>query len=133
MSTTNYVGGKLKLKGAALKVTGSGDKKKKKKALLDSALVALQDGSGPTSPTDATSPTGAELKGSLTGRPLPPKSIEEDRRTEAQKRYDEKRRKLEEGQIAKLAAKSHRERIKDFNDYLGNLSEHHDIPKVGPG
>uniref|UniRef100_A0A7N2LT36 Uncharacterized protein n=1 Tax=Quercus lobata TaxID=97700 RepID=A0A7N2LT36_QUELO len=25
------------------------------------------------------------------------------------------------------------ERIQDFNQYLANMSEHYDIPKVGPG
>ena len=33
--------------------------------------------------------------------------------------------KIEKGEI-----KSHRERVKDFNDYLGNLTEHYDLPKV---
>ena len=26
-----------------------------------------------------------------------------------------------------------RERIAEYNEHLSNLSEHHDIPKVGPG
>ena len=56
-----------------------------------------------------------------------------DRRTDAEKRYAERMAALEEGRLRKLAAKSHRERVADFNAYLSNLSEHHDIPKVGPG
>jgi protein FAM32A len=32
-----------------------------------------------------------------------------------------------------LARKSHKEKVSEYNDYLGKLSEHHDIPKVGPG
>jgi protein FAM32A len=32
-----------------------------------------------------------------------------------------------------LASKSHKEKVAEFNEYLGKLSEHHDIPKVGPG
>ena len=35
--------------------------------------------------------------------------------------------------IAKMAAKTHREKVQDFNVYLAKLSEHHDIPRVGPG
>lgn len=35
--------------------------------------------------------------------------------------------------MAKTANKSHRDRIEDFNQYLANMSEHYDIPKVGPG
>jgi protein FAM32A len=32
-----------------------------------------------------------------------------------------------------MMGKSHRERVAEFNTYLQNLSEHYDIPKVGPG
>ena len=30
----------------------------------------------------------------------------------------------------KMAAKSHREKVEEFNKKLANLSEHYDIPKV---
>jgi len=32
-----------------------------------------------------------------------------------------------------VASKTHKEKVEEFNKYLGTLSEHHDIPKVGPG
>ncbi|KAI3971378.1 hypothetical protein MKX01_008222 [Papaver californicum] len=35
--------------------------------------------------------------------------------------------------LAKTSNKAHRDRIQDFNQYLANMSEHYDIPKVGPG
>lgn len=35
--------------------------------------------------------------------------------------------------IAKAAAKSHKEKVSEFNSKLEQLSEHYDIPKVGPG
>lgn len=35
--------------------------------------------------------------------------------------------------IRKEAKLSHKEKVDAFNQYLGSLSEHHDIPKVGPG
>lgn len=35
--------------------------------------------------------------------------------------------------LPELARKSHKEKVTEFNEYLGKLSEHHDIPKVGPG
>ncbi len=57
----------------------------------------------------------------------------DDRRTAAEKRHDEMMAKREREMTTKLAAKSHRERVNEFNAYLQNLSEHHDIPKVGPG
>lgn len=34
---------------------------------------------------------------------------------------------------AKQALKSHKERVAEFNEKLENMSEHYDIPKVGPG
>lgn len=56
-----------------------------------------------------------------------------DRRTPSERKFDEMQRKREEEKVAKMAAKSHRDRVNDFNSYLANLSEHHDIPRVGPG
>lgn len=58
---------------------------------------------------------------------------EDERLTPAERRYMEQRRKIELERLAKAAKKSHRDRIQEFNQYLANLSEHYDIPKVGPG
>jgi protein FAM32A len=57
----------------------------------------------------------------------------EDRRTAAERRYDERMEKQQEKIVEKMASKSHRDKVADFNAYLSKLSEHHDIPKVGPG
>lgn len=35
--------------------------------------------------------------------------------------------------VSKAATKSHKDRVSEFNNKLEMLSEHHDIPKVGPG
>lgn len=35
-----------------------------------------------------------------------------------------------EQRVAKLAKKTHKDRVADFNKHLESLSEHHDIPKV---
>ncbi|KAJ2235906.1 hypothetical protein IWW45_002217 [Coemansia sp. RSA 485] len=53
--------------------------------------------------------------------------------TEAEKKYREilKQRKLE--RIERLASKSYRDRVKEFNEKLERTPEHHDMPKVGPG
>lgn len=32
-----------------------------------------------------------------------------------------------------MAGKSHRERVQEYNEKLSQLTEHNDIPKVGPG
>ena len=53
--------------------------------------------------------------------------------TEAERKFEEVRRKRMKDRIAKEARTSHKEKVEAFNKYLGSLSEHHDIPKVGPG
>lgn len=60
-------------------------------------------------------------------------SNSDDHLTPAERRYLEQTERLESQRLAKMAAKSHRDRIQEFNQYLANLSEHYDIPKVGPG
>lgn len=62
---------------------------------------------------------------------VPP--VKEDTRTEAEKRFEAKMLEAEQQRLAKLATMSHRDRVREFNDKLASLSEHHDIPKVGPG
>ncbi|KAJ2825525.1 hypothetical protein GGI24_003134, partial [Coemansia furcata] len=60
------------------------------------------------------------------------KDIPKERRTDAEKRHDDmlKKRKLE--RIDKMAEKSYRDRVKEFNEKLERAPEHHDMPKVGP-
>ncbi|KAL9254146.1 FAM32A-like-like protein [Drosera capensis] len=57
----------------------------------------------------------------------------DDHLTPAERRYIEQRQKLDVQWLAKKANKSHRDRIEQFNQSLANMSEHYDIPKVGPG
>ncbi|BDA41034.1 probable protein FAM32A at C-terminar half [Coccomyxa sp. Obi] len=114
----SFTGGKLKLKGQ----DAGTKKKKKKKSSRDEKALALVEGA----PSNA-------VKETPDGYVLDPHAEVADRRTAAEKRYDEMQAKREREMAAKLAAKSHRERVNEFNAYLQNLSEHHDIPKVGPG
>lgn len=44
-----------------------------------------------------------------------------------------KEEQLDVHRLAKIANKSHRDRIQVFNKRLANMSEHYNIPKVGPG
>jgi protein FAM32A len=73
-------------------------------------------------------------------------------KTEAEKRYDEQRRKrvsasprnvlfvdanydglqLEE-RLKREGVKTHKQRVEELNRYLSGLSEHHDMPRIGPG
>lgn len=57
----------------------------------------------------------------------------DDHLTPAERRYIEQKESIDVHRLAKKANKSHRDRIQDFNQYLANMSEHYDIPKVGPG
>lgn len=59
-------------------------------------------------------------------------------KTEAQKRFEEaKKKKLmemaESAEARPDLLKTHKERVEELNTYLSKLSEHHDMPKIGPG
>ncbi|KAI9149368.1 hypothetical protein HJFPF1_11420 [Paramyrothecium foliicola] len=122
-------GGALKLKGA--KVTKK-KKKSKAKADLEKNLAAAEDalikrkGSPSRDRPDAADEDD------------PAKDGEEDRPTElteAQKHFEEVKRQRLLKMVEKHPEllKSHRERVEDRNKYLSRLSEHHDMPKIGPG
>ncbi|KAK2984429.1 hypothetical protein RJ640_014835 [Escallonia rubra] len=51
----------------------------------------------------------------------------------AERSYTEQRQRIDIHKLAKTANKSHRDRNSDFNQYLANVSENYDIPKIGPG
>ncbi|KAF8445588.1 hypothetical protein L210DRAFT_5908 [Boletus edulis BED1] len=73
--------------------------------------------------------------GSASGsnRASPSLSNGNDRKTEAERRFEEAQRRRLLGKVAKIAHKTHKDRVNEFNSKLESLSEHHDIPKVGPG
>ena len=49
-------------------------------------------------------------------------------------RFEEKLLKRHKQDIKKgKSLPTHVEKVRQFNEYLGSLSEHHDIPRVGPG
>ncbi|KAL4570060.1 hypothetical protein LXL04_025710 [Taraxacum kok-saghyz] len=120
----NVVAGKLKLKGKALDVKAGGVKQKKKKkankVLSDQSIQTIEKEF--TEGMEETN-DGAKSKG----------GSHVDSLTPAEKRYMEQRQKIDMQKMAKTSNKSHRDRISDFNQYLANMSEHYDIPKVGPG
>lgn len=113
----SFTGGKLKLKGSS--GLSKGQKKKKKK----SSELALIDHD------DANESSKVTREGYVPEQP----DENADLRTAAEKKFEESLAKREQERIAKLASKSHKTRVKEFNEYLANLSEHHDIPRVGPG
>lgn len=128
VSSMSFVGGKLKLKGGD-PLKGGVKKKKKKPSNAELALANAEDGGE----GEDKAATAAEPTKTRDGYILPTPAATADRRTEAEKRHEERLRKLEEERLRKQAGKGYRDRVKDFNERLANLSEHHDIPKVGPG
>ncbi|KAJ9139561.1 hypothetical protein P3X46_030286 [Hevea brasiliensis] len=131
----NVVGGKLKLKGKALNVKPGGLKKKKKqKKHQDQVSQVLENELSAEGNTEELTVTGEDVvndngKLSEEGNAAP----YDDHLTPAERRYIEQREKIDLHRMAKEANKSHRDRIQGFNQYLANMSEHYDIPKVGPG
>jgi protein FAM32A len=107
----NVVGGRLKLKGKALDVKDGGVMKKKKKYQREESSETESDKNG-----DERNPHS-----------------DYDHLTPAERRYMEQKQKIDMKKMTKVANKSYKDRMKDFNQYLANLSEHYDIPKVGPG
>ncbi|KAG6543438.1 hypothetical protein Mapa_015108 [Marchantia paleacea] len=142
MSYNNVIGGKLKLKGKALDVKAGGlkNKKKKSKESIEQKLLHLKEKEELEHGSDAEEKRGSpahddqdEQGGGGGGSNDRQLAVYEDHRTPAEKKYDEQRIELETRRLAKVASKSHRQKIEEFNQYLANLSEHYDIPKVGPG
>jgi len=54
-------------------------------------------------------------------------------KTEAERRYEERRRKRLDERLRREGVKTHKERVEELNRYLSKLSEHHDMPRIGPG
>lgn len=115
----NIVGGGLSLKGI-------GKKKKKKSSESSEMAVAAAStaaaSSSSTSTSAAVAVTSTDSSVSFTSG----HTASEVRRLETM--AERQVRALEKGEV-----KSHREKVKDFNSYLSNLTEHYDLPKVSKG
>ncbi|CAN8095599.1 unnamed protein product [Discula destructiva] len=127
-------GGALRIKGAKVK------KHKKKKTGKSELEKALSTGGDPSASSSSSSSKPAKEAEEPTEdgerQPEPPQT--ERRKTEAERRFEEaRRRKLlemaEEAKSRPELLKTHKERVEELNTYLSKLSEHHDMPKIGPG
>ncbi|OVA19236.1 Protein of unknown function DUF1754 [Macleaya cordata] len=135
-SYENVVGGKLKLKGKALDVKAGGLKKKKKQKKQYDRIAEIKEnelstGGSTGLSTDSTEEGDTNESNNLGGKEH--SATIDDLLTPAERRYIEQRERIDVRRLAKTSNKSHRDRIQDFNQYLANMSEHYDIPKVGPG
>ncbi|ETV66638.1 hypothetical protein H257_16944 [Aphanomyces astaci] len=101
----NVMGGKLSLKGLPL------SKKSKKKRKREHA--------------EETEEKSDVVKKQETEVLVPIAAM-----TPAQKKHQKFKAKREEEDIKKQASKTYRERVDEYSQYLGNLSEHHDVPRV---
>jgi protein FAM32A len=130
MPSSDYAvvgGGALKLKGAGV------DKKKKKKKPKPA------DENSASSSTAVTK-TDVSESSAVPRRSISPEEAERELRkeggrqkTEAEKRHEDMRRKRMEDKLKREGVKTHKEKVEELNKYLSGLSEHHDMPKIGPG
>lgn len=110
-------GGALRIKGAKVKK----HKKKKDKTALEKNLAEPKK-EGSQEREEKEEEEEAEPSRSL--------------KTEAERRFEEARKKrlLEKAETSRPELlKTHKERVEELNTYLSKLSEHHDMPKIGPG
>ncbi|KJZ73151.1 hypothetical protein HIM_07535 [Hirsutella minnesotensis 3608] len=123
-------GGALRIKGAKVQKK---KKKKKDKTDLDKNLATGDETALVKRDAGDDGPESARREGEEgdDDAPIVPK-------TEAERRYEEtkKKRLLQMTQASGARPellKTHKERVEELNTYLSKLSEHHDMPKIGPG
>lgn len=132
-------GGALKLKGASVtkkkkkksKAT-DGESSKERSSKSQDLPNTNEDGSAEASNKTLTSTLEEEddlLRGELE------KDMKEHGRTktEAERRFEEQRRKRLDERLKRDGVKTHKERVEELNRYLSKMSEHHDMPRIGPG
>ncbi|OQS07153.1 hypothetical protein THRCLA_20212 [Thraustotheca clavata] len=107
----NVMGGKLNLKAKAIPTKKS---KKKSKRSNDETIIKK-----------SSKKSKSLLKQKEEEQLVPISGL-----TPAQKKHEKFKAKREEEVIKKQASKTYRERVEEFSNYLGNLTEHHDVPRV---
>ncbi|KAG9965101.1 hypothetical protein KCU61_g1966, partial [Aureobasidium melanogenum] len=129
MPSSEYTsaGGGLKLKGA--KNAGIEKKRKKKSSSKSSAVAATTSSSKDATPAKDTTDPDLEQREKNKQESL----IPDDGKTEYERRHEETRRKRLEERLMREGVKTHKERVEELNKYLSTLSEHHDMPRIGPG
>ncbi|KAK4104877.1 DUF1754-domain-containing protein [Parathielavia hyrcaniae] len=142
---SSVASGPLKLKGAA----GVAKKKKKKAQNRTKTTTDLEKNlstggdskeattTDPTKDAPDRSPGGGEEENSAVVY-KPRTSDSDPHATETERRFAEAKRKrlkelTESGRIRPELLKTHKQRVEELNAHLARLSEHHDMPKIGPG
>ncbi|WVQ74485.1 hypothetical protein IAR50_004086 [Cryptococcus sp. DSM 104548] len=128
--------------GGSLKFKGGAEKKKKKKShsstdrsKLDSEIKHKDGGSSKGKERDLLRSEEAyrDRSGSTSRSPMPERKEEGPKMTEAERRFLEQQKKRRQERVKQTAKMTHKERVSEFNAKLDSLSEHHDMPRIGPG
>jgi protein FAM32A len=139
---TSHNAGKLKLKGVKdskvskpKKSKSKGDGSSEKDLHKDNSVVLrqLEDGDAQLAREKHNELAHERVAGASTEKGTAGDDAGEARKTEAERRWDEQRRKRLEDRLRREGVKTHKERVEELNRYLSGLSEHHDMPKIGPG
>ncbi|KAF3164809.1 hypothetical protein TWF106_008883 [Orbilia oligospora] len=117
-------GGPLRLKGSSGVVKHKSRKKTKPSKQSKSKDISQQNTKNLTE-NDDQGPSTSTIQQEM--------PQQRKHKTEAERKFEEARKKKLDQLLLKDAAKSHKERVEEFNKYLSNLSEHHDMPRIGPG
>ena len=129
MSSYEFAGGGLKLKGVTDKISKKKKSKKDKKS-KDFNIMPKRSGS-----PDLKRSISNESNGSVSKiiEKLPNDStiiIKKPAKTKAEMAYEKVIEKRQEQRILAKAELSHKERVEIYNKNLDQLSEYNDIPKV---
>ncbi|KAG1864756.1 hypothetical protein DFJ58DRAFT_772670 [Suillus subalutaceus] len=125
-------GGSLKFKGGVAE-GGIVKKKKKSKHKSNSQSDSAKDRERERVKELLFKEEAELASGSASGSNSPALPGSDVRKTDAERRFEEAQRRRLENKVAQLARKTHKDRVNELNAKLESLSEHHDIPKVGPG
>lgn len=134
------VSGGLKLKGVNPSSKVSKHKKKKPKPAQSAASETAEDVKNSAS-AEGLKPDGEDSE-AITRRSRDGSNERDEEptspparagKTEAELRHEERRRKRLDERLKREGTKTHKERVEELNRYLSNLSEHHDMPRIGPG
>ncbi|KAI0119129.1 DUF1754-domain-containing protein [Daldinia grandis] len=128
--------GALKLKGGKIQKNKNKKNKKTKVPSLERSLTPGDSSASTSKPKDVGDPRQRDSKDAGDDGDGGGDVVEQ--KTEAERRYEEANRKkmlkmLEDPKVASEFRKTHKERVEGLNTYLSKLSEHHDMPKIGPG
>ncbi|KAF7846478.1 hypothetical protein BT93_L4272 [Corymbia citriodora subsp. variegata] len=135
MPSSDYTsaGGGLKLKGA--KNAGVDKKRKKKKehsstATTEQSLARVKEETAKSTNDEVQNSESREQSAT---QKLDPRELRDSGKTDAERRHEELKRKRLDERLKREGIKTHKERVEELNKYLSTLSEHHDMPRIGPG